>query len=117
MTVEVDDFGVNDFIIRMKPEFTEDNRWSGYIDMEVITDNKHTMAKNDYINLMQVTSLICSSLPVMEMNEEFRDTLCNYVESMIEEDMEKEKKDIIKKSIDNTTGNVINVNFKREENP
>ena len=53
----------------------------------------------------------------MEMNEEFRDTLCNYVESMIEEDMEKEKKDIIKKSIDNTTGNVINVNFKREENP
>ena len=111
MTIDVEDFGVNDIIIRMKPNFNEESRWNGYIDMDVITDNKNTMVKADYINLMQVSSLICSALPVMEMNEEFRNTLCDYASSMIEEDDKKYKEEQIKESVASTTGNVIKVNF------
>jgi|TARA_R110001592_G_scaffold83962_1_gene248549 hypothetical protein len=117
MTVEVDDFGINDIIIRMTPDFDNEDRWSGYIDMQIITDNKHTIQKNDFINLMQVASLICSSLPVMEINEDFRNTLCDYVESMVEQDKKDEKKELIKESVNNTTGNIIRVNFKRKEKP
>tara|TARA_R100001369_G_scaffold27042_1_gene48822 strand:- start:162 stop:515 length:354 start_codon:yes stop_codon:yes gene_type:complete len=117
MTIDVEDFGINDIIIRMKPNFNEESRWNGYIDMDVITDNKNTMVKADYINLMQVSSLICSALPVMEMNEEFRNTLCDYVESMLEEDEINQKKETVKESLTNTVGNIINVNFKREEMP
>jgi hypothetical protein len=113
MTIQVDNFDVNDIILRMKPNFSDKGKWNGYIDMEIITDNKHTMHKDDYIQLMQVASLVCSSLPVMEINEEFRDILCDYVESMIEHDDKVEKNDIIKKSIANATGNIIKVNFER----
>ena len=55
MTVVVDNFDPNDIIIRMKPNF-KDNKWNGYIDMEIITDNEHTMSKQDFIGLMQVAS-------------------------------------------------------------
>ena len=41
MTIQVDNFDANDIILRMKPNFSDKNRWNGYIDMEIITDNKH----------------------------------------------------------------------------
>ena len=115
MTIGVNSFDINDIIIRMKPCFHDDGRWDGFIDMEIISDNKHTMVKPDYVQLMQVASLICSSLPVMEINEEFRDILCNYVEGMVEHDKQKEKEEDIKQSVANATGNIIKVNFKRRK--
>ena len=112
MTIQVDDFDVNDIIIRMKPNFT-DSRWNGYIDMDIITDNKRTMSKEDFIGLMQVASLVCSSLPLMELNQDFREMLCDYVENVIEHEKLLKKKNIVKESVDNSTGNVIKVNFER----
>ena len=53
MTIKVEHFGVNDFILRMKPCFNQQGDWDGYIDMEIITDNENTMKKSDYIQLMQ----------------------------------------------------------------
>ena len=49
MTVQVDDFGVNDIILRMKPNFSEEGRWNGFIDMDIITDNENTIVKDDYL--------------------------------------------------------------------
>tara|TARA_R110002072_G_scaffold182654_1_gene338803 strand:- start:161 stop:469 length:309 start_codon:yes stop_codon:yes gene_type:complete len=100
----------------MKPNFSNEGKWDGNIDLDIITDNKHTILKQDYLQLMQVASLVCSSLPMMEIDEEFRNTLCEYVESMIEEDKIEEKKNIIKDSVANTTGNIIKVNFNKGEN-
>tara|TARA_R110001606_G_scaffold10947_1_gene47348 strand:- start:900 stop:1208 length:309 start_codon:yes stop_codon:yes gene_type:complete len=100
----------------MKPNFSNEGKWDGNIDLDIITDNKHTILKQDYLQLMQVASLVCSSLPMMEIDEEFRNTLCEYVESMIEEDKIEEKKNIIKDSVANTTGNIIKVNFSKGEN-
>ena len=111
MTIEVEDFDVNDIIIRMKPNFTDEGRWDGFIDMDIITDNKKTTEPSDFIQLMQVASLICSALPVMEIDEEFRNTLCDYASSMIEEDDKKYKEERIKESVASTTGNVIKVKF------
>ena len=115
MTVQVDDFGVNDIILRMKPNFSEEGSCNGFIDMDIITDNENTIVKDDYLQLMQVASLVCSSLPVMEIDEEFRNILCDYVENMIEMDDIEDKKNKVKESVSNTTGNIINVNFKRSE--
>jgi len=115
MTVVVDNFDPNDIIIRMKPNF-KDNKWNGYIDMEIITDNEHTMSKQDFISLMQVASLVCSSLPLMELDEEFREMLCNYAENVIEEKERLKKKDIIKESVANSDGSIINVNFGGKNN-
>tara|TARA_R110002074_G_scaffold48725_2_gene124498 strand:+ start:1058 stop:1366 length:309 start_codon:yes stop_codon:yes gene_type:complete len=100
----------------MKPNFSNEGKWDGNIDLDIITDNKHTILKQDYLQLMQVASLVCSSLPMMEIDEDFRNTLCEYVESMIEEDKIEEKKNIIKDSVANTTGNIIKVNFSKGEN-
>jgi len=100
----------------MKPNFSNEGKWDGNIDLDIITDNKHTILKQDYLQLMQVASLVCSSLPMMEIDEEFRNTLCEYVESMIEQDKIEEKKEIIKDSVANTTGNIIKVNFSKGEN-
>tara|TARA_B100001059_G_C17343322_1_gene337001 strand:- start:123 stop:479 length:357 start_codon:yes stop_codon:yes gene_type:complete len=116
MTIHVDSFNVNDIIIRMKPNFSNEGKWDGNIDLDIITDNKHTILKQDYLQLMQVASLVCSSLPMMEIDEDFRNTLCEYVESMIEQDKIEEKKEIIKDSVANTTGNIIKVNFNKGEN-
>lgn len=115
MTVQVDNFGVNDIILRMKPNFSEEGRWNGFIDMDIITDNENTIVKDDYLQLMQVASLVCSSLPVMEIDEEFRNILCDYVESMVEMEDIEDKKNKVKESVSNTTGNIINVNFKRSD--
>jgi|TARA_R100000908_G_C3647655_1_gene80903 hypothetical protein len=114
MTIKVDEFDPNDIIIRMKPNFTQE-RWNGYIDMEIITDNKHTMNREDYIGLMQVASLVASSLPLMELNEYFREMLCNYADGVIKEKEMLDKKNVIKESITNSNGNIIKVNFKRSE--
>lgn len=112
MTIGVNSFDINDIIIRMKPCFHDDGRWDGFIDMEIISDNKHTMVKPDYVQLMQVASLICSSLPVMEINEEFRNILCDYVEGSIKIDEQIEKEKTVKQAVSNATGNIIKVNFK-----
>jgi len=114
MTVVVDNFDPNDIIIRMKPNFT-DSKWNGYIDMEIITDNERTMSKEDFIGLMQVASLVCSSLPLMELNEDFREMLCAYAENVIEQEELLKKKEIVKESIANTEGNIIKVNFERSQ--
>lgn len=114
MTVVVDNFDPNDIIIRMKPNFT-DSKWNGYIDMEIITDNERTMSKEDFIGLMQVASLVCSSLPLMELNEDFREMLCAYAENVIEQEELLKKKEIVKESIANAEGNIIKVNFERSQ--
>jgi len=111
MTIKVEHFGVNDFILRMKPCFNQQGDWDGYIDMEIITDNENTMKKSDYIQLMQCSSLVASSLPLMEINEDFREMLCDYAESVIEEKELLKKKDIIKESVANSDGTIIKVNF------
>ena len=113
MTIQVDDFDVNDFIIRMKPNFDTGGAWNGFIDLDIITDNKRTMAQKDYLKIMQVASLVCSSLPLMELDENFRDTLCNYVEDMIKEEDRQDRKDVVKESVSNATGNIIKVNFSK----
>ena len=51
----------------------------------------------------------------MEIDEEFRNILCDYVENMIEMDDIEDKKNKVKESVSNTTGNIINVNFKRSD--
>ena len=47
----------------------------------------------------------------MEINEDFREMLCDYAESVIEEKELLKKKDIIKESVASSDGTIIKVNF------
>lgn len=95
-----------DFLIRLNPVLTKENKWSGEINVGiVVADPKSRILDDeDYYYLMQFANLICASVPLMEEDVEFR--------MKIERFLEKEKKKDL--PIKGKCDNVIQVNFKED---
>ena len=101
------EFDKNDFIVRMTPLLSKDGKWTGELYMGTVTTEDNDLDDEDYANLLQVSSLVAASVPVMEEDIDVRNTLYNYVESVLAVDEEKET------PLFEEEGNVIKINFSR----
>jgi hypothetical protein len=101
------DINKEDFLIRIRPLLTEEDEWTGQIDLSVMTFPQNPLDDDDYTQLMHFSKMICSSVPVMEAVEEFREMLHNFVMSQ-EEEIDISLEDDVEKTYD---GNVVHLNF------
>lgn len=100
----------NDFVIRVRP-FTDDSgEWNGQIDLALVTQPANELSDDDYTSLMHFCKMMASSVPVMEINEDIRDIIHQYVMEAFDNDyevvLEEDKPKIIGED-----GNVISIDF------
>jgi len=92
----------NDFIIRIRPQ-SENNVWTGEIDVAIITNDDKNMSDDDYYQILHLTKMVACTIPVMEEDEQLRDAVHNFVMAF-EDDMPEE--DI---PVDNDRGKVLEI--------
>ena len=110
------EFDKNDFIVRLTPFLTKKGKWTGELYMGTVTTEDNDLDDEDYAALMEVTSLVSASVPLMEADLEFRNTLYKYAEDVLSSDeyqeplheYDEEEDDLIEGE-----ENIIRVDFKK----
>jgi hypothetical protein len=99
-----------DFIIRIRPYIDREGSWNGDIDVAIITQPENNLQDEDYFQVMHFCKMIASSIPVMELNEDFRELVHDYVVEKVDNDTEVEVED--KPKVLSEDGNVVEIDFK-----
>jgi len=97
-------FDPNDFIIRISPVM-EDGVWNGDINVGQVTTDLNNLSDTEYTHLSILTDMLVSAIPLMELDNEFRQKLYKLA-------MEQFGDDSTKPVITERKGNVVKVNFK-----
>ena len=77
------DFEPNDFVIRVTPVLDEHDRWTGDMKVGYLTLDENYLSKEDYQHVDLLTNLMLASVPLMEEDIKFRNTLYKYHENML----------------------------------
>ena len=101
------DFEPNDFVIRVTPVLDEHDRWTGDMKVGYLTLDENYLSKEDYQHVDLLTNLMLASVPLMEEDIKFRNTLYKYHENMLRI-QEKPK-------VSHTEDNVIHLDFGNKE--
>ena len=98
-----------DFMLRIRPTIDNDGSWNGEIDVSIISQPDNTLSDEDYFQVMHFCKMIASTIPVMEMHDDFRNLVHKFVEERVDRhyDFELENKPTITKE----EGNVVRINF------
>ena len=99
-----------DFIIRIRPYIDREGSWNGDIDVAIITQPENNLEDEDYFQVMHFCKMIASSIPVMELNEDFRELVHDYVVEKVDNNTKVEVED--KPKVLSKDGNVVEIDFK-----
>ena len=101
-----------DFIIRIRPSIEDGGEWTGEIDISIISQPDNPLNDEGYGQIMHFCKRMCATVPLMESDEQLRDTVHSYVLEVVDnepEDMiEQDDQDI---TITHEDGNVVRLNF------
>ena len=100
------DFDANDYIIRLSPFLDEQGNWTGELMVGSVTTGENSMTDEDHFSLMQLTQLVCASVPALEESEQVRTILTNIVE-----DISYDEPEVVESKVQEVKENVIRVNF------
>tara|TARA_R100001086_G_scaffold138046_1_gene72193 strand:+ start:218 stop:559 length:342 start_codon:yes stop_codon:yes gene_type:complete len=101
------DFEPNDFVIRVTPVLDEHDRWTGDMKVGYLTLDENYLSKEDYQHVDLLTNLMLASVPLMEEDIKFRNTLYKYHENMLRiQDKPK---------VSHTEDNVVHLDFGNKE--
>ena len=98
-----------DFMLRIRPTVDNDGSWNGEIDVAIISQPDNTLSDEDYFQVMHFCKMIASTIPVMEMYEDFRDIVHKFVEERVDRHYDVELEN--KPTITEEEGNVVRINF------
>lgn len=107
--IEYDLVEPQDFIVRIRPYLDDEGSWNGEIDVAVVTQPDNNLKDDDYFQVMHFCKMIASSIPVMELNEDFRELVHAYVMETLENNYEVELED--KPKVVGEEGNVVKIDF------
>ena len=96
------DFDDEDFIITISPSLDENLRWTGEVRVGITMADQDFLHDDDYLSLLQFCNMVCTTVPMMENDENFRDL----VHRQFVKDNEKINKRVLTKE-----GNVIKLNL------
>ena len=102
------DFEPNDYIIRLSPFLDQSGNWTGELMVGTVTTGENDLSDDDHYSLMQLTQLVCASVPVLEENEIVRKILSEIVDTNNKQDTEVE---VTLTKIEEVEDNVIKVRF------
>ena len=101
------DFEPNDFVIRVTPVLDEHDRWTGDMKVGYLTLDENYLSKEDYQHVDLLTNLMLASVPLMEEDIKFRNTLYKFHEDMLRiQDKPK---------VSHTEDNVVHLDFGNKE--
>ena len=90
------DFEPNDFVIRISPILDAEDNWTGELNVGYITMDENFLKEDVYTHVDVVTNMAVSSIPLMEDDLKFRNQLYDYTASLLKQQKEKKKPDIIR---------------------
>ncbi len=101
-----------DFIIRIRPFADSNGKWSGEVDISIMSMPNNPMDNSDYDQLMHFTKMMCASVPIMEEMEELRTIVHEYVLKVVDNAMEIDEEIEHTMGVEKTyDGNIIHLNF------
>ena len=101
------DFEPNDFVIRVTPVLDEDDIWTGDMKVGYLTLDENYLREEDYQHVDLLTNLMLASVPLMEEDIKFRNTLYKFHEKMLKlQDKPK---------VSHTEDNVVHLDFGNKE--
>ena len=109
MTIK-DKLNLEDFIIQVKPTISSDKRWTGEVDVSVISSSDNPLCDEDYYGVLEFCRVICASIPLMEKDENLRQKAIDFLQREDELYNKQNKSKIVDKR-----DNVVVVSFKPEE--
>ena len=98
-----------DFMLRIRPTIDNDGSWNGEIDVSIISQPDNTLSDEDYFQVMHFCKMIASTIPVMEMHDDFRNLVHKFVEERVDRHYDVELEN--KPTITIEEGNVVRINF------
>ena len=101
------DFEPNDFIVRISPILDEDDAWTGDLRVGYMTIEENYLKEDDYNHVDFLTNLMLASVPLMELDESFRDRLYKHHESVLKS---SSKPTVLRKE-----DNVVHLDFGNEQ--
>ena len=105
-----DNINPEDFLIQVKPMLNPAKRWTGEVDVSVVSSKENPLNDEDYYGVLEFCRIICASIPMMEKDASLRTKAVDYLKQQDEIEMQKEKPKIIDKH-----DNVIVVSFDRKD--
>ena len=79
MTIK-DKLNLEDFIIQVKPTISSDKRWTGEVDVSVISSSDNPLCDEDYYGVLEFCRVICASIPLMEKDENLRQKAIDFLQ-------------------------------------
>ena len=97
------DFEPNDFVIRVTPVLDKQDKWTGDLKVGYMTLDENYLDADDYQHIDLLTNLMLASVPLMEEDHNFRDTLYKQHETML--------KSTSKPIITHNEDNIVHLDF------
>ena len=105
-----DDINPEDFLIQVKPMLNPAKKWTGEVDVSVVSSKENPLNDEDYYGVLEFCRIICASIPMMEKDESLRTKAVDYLKQQDKIEIQKEKPKIIDKH-----DNVIVVSFDKKD--
>ena len=67
-----DKINAEDFVIQVKPMLNPSGRWTGEVDVSVISSTDNPLIDEDYYGVLEFCRMICASIPLMEKDEDLK---------------------------------------------
>ena len=102
----------DDFLIRVRPFRDSMGKWTGDIDLSIVTLPDNDLDDEDYSQLVHMCTMVASTIPLMETDEALRNMIHEYVEQTLDMDYEDVvEEDENKELVLETEGNVLTIDF------
>ena len=99
-----------DFVIRIRPSEV-DGEWTGEVDISIISQANNPLNDEGYTQVMHFCKMMCASIPLMEMDENLRNLVHNYVMEVVDRDDDDVVEDDEGVIITKEDGNVVHLSF------
>tara|TARA_R100000234_G_C4972063_1_gene166676 strand:- start:103 stop:447 length:345 start_codon:yes stop_codon:yes gene_type:complete len=99
-----------DFVIRIRPSEV-DGEWTGEVDISIISQAGNPLNDEGYTQVMHFCKMMCASIPLMEMDENLRTLVHNYVMEVVDRDDDDVVEDDEGVIITKEDGNVVHLSF------
>jgi hypothetical protein len=98
-----------DFFVQLRPMMDKANQWTGAVDVNVVTLPDNPLDDDDYYAMLNLAKLVCSVVPVMEEDDDFRDKLEKWLTDYEADGGELAQE--VRGTVVNQEGNVVYLNF------
>jgi len=102
-------FDDEDFVIRVRPTI-ERSEWNGEINISIISSGDNPMDEESYRQLMHFCKMMCATVPMMEADENLRESVHEFVSTVVDEE-ELDIEEDTRLVITSEEGNIVHLDF------